>query len=82
MKSFHVEVDVYDPWADKAEVRDEYGIDILTHEEEIAGGYDAIILAVAHKEFTEMDFERIKAPQSVVYDVKAILPKEVVDGRL
>jgi UDP-N-acetyl-D-galactosamine dehydrogenase len=44
--------------------------------------YDAVILAVAHKNFESLSLEHIKKEESVVYDVKAVLPKDVVDGRL
>jgi UDP-N-acetyl-D-galactosamine dehydrogenase len=81
LKSFDMDVDVYDPWADAAEVEHEYGIHIVN------GGrtpnledYSAVILAVAHKEFR--DWKIAKSPNQVVFDVKAILNKELVDARL
>lgn len=81
LKSFDMEVDVYDPWADAAEVEHEYGIHIVN------GGrtpnlddYSAVILAVAHKEFR--DWKIAKSSNQVVFDVKAILEKELVDARL
>jgi UDP-N-acetyl-D-galactosamine dehydrogenase len=81
LKSFDMEVDVYDPWADAAEVEHEYGIHIIN------GGrkpnledYSAVILAVAHKEFR--DWKIAKSSNQVVFDVKAILNKELVDARL
>ncbi len=75
--------DVYDPWASPAEAAHEYGIEVLA--EPVAGTYDAIILAVAHRQFAEMGVERIRAlgkPDCVLYDVKHLLPKDQVDGRL
>jgi UDP-N-acetyl-D-galactosamine dehydrogenase len=76
-----MDVDVYDPWADGAEVEHEYGIHIVN------GGrtpnledYSAVILAVAHKEFR--DWKIAKSENQVVFDVKAILEKELVDARL
>jgi UDP-N-acetyl-D-galactosamine dehydrogenase len=75
--------DVYDPWASPAEADHEYGIQVLA--EPVAGTYDAIILAVAHRQFAEMGVERIRAlgkPDCVLYDVKHLLPKDQVDGRL
>jgi UDP-N-acetyl-D-galactosamine dehydrogenase len=44
--------------------------------------YDVVILAVAHKTFESLPLESIKKDRSVVFDVKAVLPKEMVDGRL
>ncbi len=82
LKSFHLDVDVFDPWASKQEVKDEYGIDIINKADELTGRYDAIILAVAHEAFKQMDLDKYRAESSVVYDVKAFLPKEKVDKRL
>ena len=79
LKSFDLDVDVYDPWADPKEIKDEYGIDILTNEPEMES-YSSIILAVAHDEFTKLNIE--KSASRVVFDVKSILPLEKVDGRL
>ncbi|MEJ2693033.1 MAG: Vi polysaccharide biosynthesis UDP-N-acetylglucosamine C-6 dehydrogenase TviB [Candidatus Thiodiazotropha sp.] len=76
-------VDVYDPWVDAGEAEREYGlVPIETLQE---NHYDAVILAVAHNEFMEMGAQKIRAlckPDGILYDVKNILPKEVVDGRL
>jgi UDP-N-acetyl-D-galactosamine dehydrogenase len=81
LKSFDIDIDIYDPWADKNEVFKEYGIKILDREKvPVFSMYSAIILAVAHKEFQEFS---IKATLSqVVFDVKGVLPKNVVDKRL
>ncbi|MBK9255851.1 MAG: nucleotide sugar dehydrogenase [Saprospiraceae bacterium] len=80
LKTYDLNVDIYDPWASADEVRHEYGITSLTALPVIQ--YDAIILAVAHKTFESISIEGIKKPVSVVYDVKAVLPKDTVDGRL
>ncbi|NVK50368.1 MAG: nucleotide sugar dehydrogenase [Cyclobacteriaceae bacterium] len=79
LRSFDMEVDVYDPWANAFEVRHEYGLDLLPSLIEI-NSYSAIILAVAHKEFKDLKIE--KSDQQVVFDVKGVLPKENVDARL
>lgn len=81
LKSFDIGVDVYDPWADAAEVEHEYGIHIVNggHKPNLED-YSAVILAVAHKEFR--DWKIAKSPNQVVFDVKAILDKELVDARL
>lgn len=81
LKSFDMDVDVYDPWASAEEVQHEYGLDIMTGDEmPNLEDYSAIILAVSHKEFLEIGLK--KSASQVVYDVKSILPKEDVDARL
>ncbi|SFS05227.1 UDP-N-acetyl-D-galactosamine dehydrogenase [Dyella sp. OK004] len=79
----HAQVDVFDPWIDAQEARVEYRVDTIGELTE--GAYDAIILAVAHREFREWGAERIRAlgkPGAVIFDVKAVLPVGAVDGRL
>ncbi|MCZ4694019.1 nucleotide sugar dehydrogenase [Ancylomarina euxinus] len=78
---FGCEVDVYDPWADKQEVIDKYGIELLSC---INGDkYDSIVLAVAHSEFKDLDYAALRnGGNAVIYDIKGVLPKEVVDCRL
>ncbi len=79
LKDFGCNVDVYDPWADKEEVKEEYGIDLLTKEDNIdLSKYDAIVVAVAHDEFKNMDIK--KSDNQVIYDIKGILKES--DGRL
>ena len=83
LESYNANVDVYDPWVDKAEAEHEYGIKPV--ESPAAGEYDAIILAVAHEQFVAMGSDKIRAlakPGAILYDVKSILPKDEVDGRL
>ncbi len=83
LQSYGMSVEVYDPWANKDEVQHEYGIDILTKTSELnEEGYSAIVLAVAHKAFADFNLDKVKALNSVVYDVKSYLSKEVIDGRL
>ena len=84
LQTYRSQVEIYDPWADIQEVADEYGINI-TNEIPDEGQYDAIVVAVAHKEFHEMSPAEIHAlgkPVHVVYDIKYVLPFEEVDGRL
>lgn len=77
------QVDVYDPWADKQEVKDEYNIEILTKEEEIEHGkYKAMILSVAHDEFKNFNLNLYKDGNAVIYDVKGFFDKDIVDRRL
>ena len=80
LKTYELNVDIYDPWASPEEVMHEYGISSYNKLPDTT--YDAVILAVAHKAFESLPLESIKKNRSVVYDVKALLPKEMVDGRL
>lgn len=81
LKSFDMDVDVYDPWADDKEVLHEYGIQISSKgDEPNLENYSAIILAVAHKEFRALYIQ--KSENQVVFDVKGILDKSNVDSRL
>jgi UDP-N-acetyl-D-galactosamine dehydrogenase len=79
LKSFDMDVDVYDPWASASEVIHEYGIKIKA-EEPTLSDYSAIILAVSHQKF--LSFKLEKSSTQVIYDVKGILDKDVVDARL
>lgn len=78
---YDMEVDVYDPWADPAEVNQEYAINSITEYPE-GNGYAAIILAVAHKEFSTINLHKHKEQQCIIYDVKGILDIELTDARL
>ncbi len=79
--SYGMEVDLYDPWASQAEVMEEYSIEILNDYPENRD-YGTVILAVAHEEFRNIDLMAHKNKGAIIYDVKAILPKEMVDARL
>lgn len=80
LKTYGINVDVYDPWASKEEVKHEYGIDIL--EKKPNRKYDTIILTVAHAAFNSLELADLKAESTVVYDVKGSFAKDTVDGRL
>jgi UDP-N-acetyl-D-galactosamine dehydrogenase len=80
LEDFGCNVDVHDPWADKGEVRHEYGMELRENLPDLSG-YDAIVLAVAHRQFKTLPLDRIGDDQ-VLFDIKALLPKEHVDGRL
>ncbi|WP_456376357.1 Vi polysaccharide biosynthesis UDP-N-acetylglucosamine C-6 dehydrogenase TviB [Lutibacter sp.] len=82
LKSYKINVDVFDPWAKKEEVKKEYDIELIEKYDKISLKYDAIILAVAHNEFLTLDLDKLKAQNCILYDVKAFLPKNIVDGRL
>jgi len=76
---FGLSVDVYDPYADKHEVQEEYGIDII----DTLGTYDAIVLAVSHKEFLALDFSALKkGSHTIIYDIKSFLERNLVNARL
>ncbi|WP_276482085.1 nucleotide sugar dehydrogenase [Paraflavitalea pollutisoli] len=81
LKSYHVHVDVYDPWADPVEVQHEYCISTLR---EVPTGhhYDAVVLTVAHQEFTPDVVRKLSNGRSILFDVKSVLDKELVDARL
>lgn len=82
LEEYNVNITVYDPWANPAVVKKEYGIDITNELPDEM--YDAAIVAVGHRQFREMeiDFDALLKPLHVIYDVKAIMPRELVDGRL
>ncbi len=83
LKSFGCEVTVYDPWADPEEVKEEYGINIFTKASELGkNNYNAVVAAVAHDEFMSLDLNELKTDKAVVFDIKAILPLDQIDGRL
>lgn len=81
LKEYTNNITIYDPWADKTEVQHEYQIDI-TNTLDATKKYDAIILGVAHKEFLEIDILSLLNENGVVYDVKGILDRNIIDGRL
>lgn len=96
LQDYGVNVSIYDPWANPAEVMREYGLvchSELSQESNVLATqtshraphipkYDAIVLAVAHKEFLELDFASLKKDQSIVYDVKGVLNRVDCDGAL
>lgn len=81
LREYAIEVDVYDPWAKPAEVKHEYGIKTITEYPE-GNGYAAIILAVAHNEFININLEKHKDLGCIIYDVKGILNPDLICGRL
>ena len=83
LNEYQCKVTVYDPWVDKFEAKNEYGIELL--DDTKSALYDAIIIAVAHKEFKQMGIEKIRALgklKHVVYDLKYLFPASQVDKRL
>jgi UDP-N-acetyl-D-galactosamine dehydrogenase len=80
LKEFDLDVEVFDPQADQEEVQHEYGLKLKSEKE--LSTYNAVIHAVSHKEFNSYDFKSLLNLNGVLYDVKSVLPKEIVDGRL
>ncbi len=76
---FGMEVDVYDPWANVKEVAHEHGINLIS---ELGQAYDAIVLTVAHREFLDLAYGELKAKDGVLFDIKSVLDKSIVDARL
>lgn len=79
LEQFGIEVSVYDPWADPDEVHEEYGLRLISQP---TGVYDGIVLTVAHQEFGTLSFAPISTERTVVFDIKAFLDEQLVDGRL
>ena len=79
--SYGIDVDIYDPWASPEEVKHEYGLTISKDLNESVD-YSAVILAVAHNEFMKIDMQSFKTRGAIIYDVKGILPRELVHARL
>lgn len=85
LKEYTNNITVYDPWADASQVKHEYDIDIYNDTyDSLKGKFDAIILGVAHNEFTDKDVRELltDSTNGVVYDVKGVLNRELIDGRL
>lgn len=83
MKSFHCNVDVYDPWVSDGDMEKEDGVSFV--EDPKANNYDAIVLAVAHTKFKEMSLEKIRQfgkENHIVYDLKYLFSAKSVEGRL
>jgi UDP-N-acetyl-D-galactosamine dehydrogenase len=83
LADYGIAADVWDPWVDAQEARREYGIAPIAEPAE--GDYDAVILAVAHRQFAELGAGRVRAfgkPGAVLFDVKHLFPADAVDGRL
>ena len=79
LTDFGIDVDVYDPWANAAEVKHEYDVDLCT---ELGNNYGAVILAVSHDKFRAIDISTLKANDAVVFDIKAFFDVSEIDARL
>lgn len=95
--SYGIDVDVYDPWVNVEEVREEYGIEVMTSIESINNKgfqvsdhrlplsgkhYDGVVLTTAHEDFRKLNIENIVSSPAVIYDVKAVLDRKTIDSRL
>ena len=75
-------VDIFDPWAEPEEIKKEYGLTSFNDLAQIGKDYDAVVLAVSHKQFAELKVRELARENAVIFDIKGILPKDVVDSRL
>jgi len=83
LQSFGCSVEIFDPWASPEEVRGEYQLHSVRSADELrADGYDAVVLAVAHREFLTLDAARFRRDNGVIFDIKGVLDRRIVDGRL
>ena len=80
LREYNLNITIYDPWANAAAAKHEYGIDIVDKID--SQQFDAAVLAVAHNEFKVLDIKKFLKKNHIIYDVKGMLPKEMVDGRL
>jgi UDP-N-acetyl-D-galactosamine dehydrogenase len=80
LKAFSMDVDVYDPWANRDEVKAEYGIEMIDDGQ--FKHYDAVILAVAHHQFLDIDYRGIKEKGALIFDTKSFIDRNLVDARL
>ena len=80
LKKHKANIDIYDPWANKNQVKKEFGINLLDSINNKK--YNAVVLTVAHKEFRDINFVKLKKENVVIYDTKAFIDRNLVDGRL
>lgn len=80
LEEYSIKVTTYDPWANPQEVEHEYGLECTNSLPNHA--YDAVVLGVAHKEFTQLNFEALKKEKAIIYDVKGILDPHIVEAKL
>ena len=83
LEEFGCQVDILDPWADPEEVEKAYGLKSAKTIADLQGkDYGAVVLAVSHREFAALDVAKLRGENSVVFDIKGCLPRDIVDGRL
>ncbi len=81
LEKYKVDVTIHDPWANAAEVKHEYDV-VCMNGEAKGQKYDAVLLAVAHNEFKDFNLSEVSNEHTVVYDIKSMLPLEMVNARL
>jgi len=74
LKEYKTNIDIYDPWVDSKVVNQEYGLDIID-DSFLNRKYDAIVVAVSHSEFLSIDLEKISHKDTIIFDIKSVLPK-------
>jgi UDP-N-acetyl-D-galactosamine dehydrogenase len=79
LSDFGIQVDVYDPWANAEEVKHEYGIDLTENPD---NDYSAVVLAVSHNEFENLDISKLRGENAVVFDIKSFWNRDLIDARL
>ena len=79
---YGLEVTIYDPWVDTDEVKREFGITAVNKQSELKADYSALILAVSHEQFRDLNIGALKAEQSFVYDIKGFFSESLIDSRL
>jgi UDP-N-acetyl-D-galactosamine dehydrogenase len=82
LNDYGCRVDVYDPWANNDEVVEEYGFPLIEDSAVKPGTYNAIVLAVSHNQFRDLDIAALKTANGIIFDVKSFLDPKMVDGRL
>ncbi|MBE6385877.1 MAG: nucleotide sugar dehydrogenase [Lentisphaerae bacterium] len=83
LEDFGCQVDIYDPWAEPEEIKKCYGFDAVNDFSQLnPAEYDAVVAAVAHRQFAELDWSVFSKPRRVIFDVKGFLPGDLIDGRL
>ena len=83
LKEYSNNIIVYDPWANPDAVRHEYGIEVVNNSKSLKTcEYDVVVLAVAHKEFLDIKIKELLNDNGIIYDVKGVLERTIIDGRL
>ena len=80
LQDYGIQISIHDPWANEEEVKREYGL--VSKQEAPKEQFDAIVLTVAHREFESLNIKQLKLENSVVYDVKNILSRDMRDSSL
>jgi UDP-N-acetyl-D-glucosamine/UDP-N-acetyl-D-galactosamine dehydrogenase len=83
LKDYGCNLDIYDPWSNKKEVKEEYSLELLSSiNPKLSSEYDAVILAVSHDQFQKLNFTDFSKNNVVIYDIKSVLNKNIIDKRL